>query len=78
MRSSRISARFSTSEKQLLAKVASRLHRTQSDTLRVLVYEKAKELGLVEVAAPSGFTSQMKRPDASRSGGKGDPNDVGN
>lgn len=78
MRRSRISARFSTSEKQLLARVAARLHRTQSDTLRVLVYEKARELSLLEVAAPSGFTSQMKLPDADRRGGKGDPHDVGN
>jgi hypothetical protein len=52
MRTSRISARFSESEKRLLASLAARLRRTQSDTLRFLIYEKAQDLELVSAPAP--------------------------
>jgi hypothetical protein len=53
VRTSRISARFSESEKRLLASLAARLRRTQSDTLRFLIYEKAQDLELVTAPAPS-------------------------
>jgi hypothetical protein len=53
MRTSRISARFSESEKRLLASLAARLRRTQSDTLRFLIYEKAQDLELVNAPASS-------------------------
>jgi hypothetical protein len=53
MRTSRISARFSESERRLLASLAARLRRTQSDTLRLLIYEKAQDLELVNAPAPS-------------------------
>jgi hypothetical protein len=72
MRTSRISARFSESEKRLLASVAARLRRTQSDTLRLLVYDKAQELAIVN--AP-GLPLTAGAEDK---GGAGGSDDAGN
>ena len=46
-RTRKISARFSAGEKKLLARVAACLRRTQSDTLRILIVEKAVALQLI-------------------------------
>jgi uncharacterized protein (DUF1778 family) len=48
IKTTRVTARFSVEEKRLLAQVATHLHRTNSDTLRLLVLEKAHELSLVQ------------------------------
>lgn len=72
VRTSKISARFSVSEKHLLASVAARLRRTQSDTLRLLVYEKAQELAIVN--APG----QPLTAGAGDQGGAGGSDDAGN
>lgn len=45
-RTAKVTARFSDDEKLLLTRVAIRLQRTNSDTLRLLVLAKAEELGL--------------------------------
>jgi hypothetical protein len=56
MKSIRISARFSAVEKHLLTRVAEQLRRTQSDTLRVLIYEKAEELELYGPSEPRSWS----------------------
>lgn len=43
-RTTRVSARFSPEEQALLIFVAVRLQRTKSDTIRILIREKALEL----------------------------------
>lgn len=43
----KFTARFSVDEQALLVHLAARLHRTKSDTIRILIYEKAEELGLL-------------------------------
>ena len=48
IKTTRVTARFSVEDKRLLAQIAARLHRTNSDTLRLLVLEKAHELSLVQ------------------------------
>jgi hypothetical protein len=48
IKTTRVTARFSVEEKRLLSQVATYLHRTNSDTLRLLVLEKAHELSLVQ------------------------------
>lgn len=44
IRNNRLNARCTAAEKDLLIQVAQAMRRTPSDTLRVLVYEKAQEL----------------------------------
>ena len=44
IRNSRLNARCTAAEKEMLALVAHAMQRTPSDALRVLVYEKAQEL----------------------------------
>jgi hypothetical protein len=39
--------RVSTTERELIAAVARRLERNESDTVRLLVREKARELGVI-------------------------------
>jgi hypothetical protein len=46
-RSNTFGMRVSLTERQLMAVVAQRLERTESDTLRLLVREKARELGVL-------------------------------
>ncbi len=55
MRDTRFSARFSRKDQQLLIEIAACLHRTKSDTVRILIYEKAAELGLLSNRRPSYF-----------------------
>jgi uncharacterized protein (DUF1778 family) len=43
-RDTRLNARCTAAEKEMLVQVAQAMQRTASDTLRVLVYEKAREL----------------------------------
>lgn len=45
-RNTRFVARFSPQDQDLLVHVAAYLQRTKSDTVRILIYEKAAELGL--------------------------------
>ena len=45
-RNTKFSARFSPEDQALLVHVAACLQRTKSDTVRLLIYEKASELGL--------------------------------
>ena len=45
-RNKRFSARFSREDKNLLVHLAACLRRTKSDTVRILIYEKAVELGI--------------------------------
>lgn len=40
--------RVNPAERQLIAAVAERLERNESDTMRLLVREKARELGVIE------------------------------
>ncbi len=42
-----LNVRLSLAEKKLLRRVARHLHRNMSDTLRVLVFEKAVDLALI-------------------------------
>lgn len=46
MRDTKFSARFSRQDQALLIHVASCMQRTKSDAVRILIYEKAAELGL--------------------------------
>jgi predicted KAP-like P-loop ATPase len=39
--------RLSVAERQLITAIAQRLERTESDTMRLLVREKARELGVL-------------------------------
>lgn len=79
MKNIRISARFSEAEKQMLTIVAAQLHRTQSDTLRVLIYEKAEEL---ELSVPWGNQSRplckTRETDGSDRGNLSERHAVGN
>ena len=62
-RNTRITARFSPEEQTLLIHVAARLQRTKSDTLRILIHEKAVELGLKPNYWPSyRLDNQVKQP----------------
>jgi hypothetical protein len=45
-RNKRFSARFSREDQNLLVHLAACLRRTKSDTVRILIYEKAVELGV--------------------------------
>ena len=45
-RNKRFTARFSPEDQNLLVHLAARLRRTKSDTVRILIYEKAVELDL--------------------------------
>ena len=45
-RNTRINARCTAAEKEQLIQVARAMQRTPSDTLRILVYEKAQELDI--------------------------------
>jgi hypothetical protein len=46
-RNTKFSARFSQEDQTLLIHVAARLHRSKSDAVRILIHEKAAELGLI-------------------------------
>lgn len=46
-RNTRFAARFSKEDQDLLVLVAACLQRTKSDTVRILIYEKAAELDLL-------------------------------
>jgi hypothetical protein len=46
MRNTKFSARFSPEDQTLLIHVAARMHRSKSDAVRILIREKAAELGL--------------------------------
>jgi antitoxin component of RelBE/YafQ-DinJ toxin-antitoxin module len=50
VRDSFLTIRTNTVERELAAAVAERLERTESDTVRLLLREKARELGLVPSA----------------------------
>ena len=79
MKSIRISARFSAVEKHLLTRVAEQLRRTQSDTLRVLIYEKAEELELYGPSERRKWPRHETRPtDVSDEGGAGESRPLGN
>ncbi len=56
IRNTRINARCTEAEKNLLFQVARAMQRTPSDTLRILVYEKAQVL---EIPHPQVITSQL-------------------
>lgn len=60
-RNTKFSARFSTQDQDLLVHVAACLHRTKSDTVRILIYEKADELGLTANWPPPYAIQQDKR-----------------
>jgi len=45
-RNKRFSTRLSREDKNLLVHLAAYLRRTKSDTVRILIYEKAVELGI--------------------------------
>jgi hypothetical protein len=47
MRNTRFSARFSQQDQTLLIHIAACMQRSKSDTVRILIYEKAAELGLI-------------------------------
>lgn len=47
MRDTKFSARFSRQDQALLVHAATCMQRTKSDTVRILIYEKAAELGLI-------------------------------
>jgi hypothetical protein len=49
-RISSLSFRLSLRERQLITVVAQRLERTESDTMRYLVREKAREIGILPAA----------------------------
>jgi hypothetical protein len=46
-RNIKFSARFSRQDRDLLVHVAAHLQRSKSDAVRILIYEKASELGLL-------------------------------
>ena len=46
-RNTKFSARFSPEDQALLVHVAARMRRTKSDAVRLLIYEKAAEFGLL-------------------------------
>jgi uncharacterized protein (DUF1778 family) len=46
-RNTKFSARFSRQDQDLLVHVAAHLQRSKSDAVRILIYEKASELGLL-------------------------------
>jgi hypothetical protein len=50
-RNTKFSARFSPEDQTLLIHVAARLHRSKSDAVRILIHEKAAELGLLNESA---------------------------
>jgi predicted DNA-binding protein len=50
-RNKRFTARLSPEDKNLLVHLAAYLRRTKSDTVRILIYEKAVELGIYPHAA---------------------------
>jgi hypothetical protein len=47
MRDTKFSARFSRQDQDLLVHLAACMQRTKSDTVRILIQEKAAELGLI-------------------------------
>jgi hypothetical protein len=55
-RDTRLNARCTAAEKELLVQVAQAMQRTASDTLRVLVYEKARAL---DIPNPDAVTPQF-------------------
>lgn len=52
MRNTRFSARFSRQDQALLVHLAACMQRTKSDTVRILIYEKAVELELIPRRVP--------------------------
>jgi hypothetical protein len=58
-RSTKFSARFSPDDQALLVHVAARMRRTKSDAVRILIYEKAAELGLLADKNP--FSSWVQK-----------------
>jgi hypothetical protein len=52
MRNTRFSARFSRQDQTLLIHLAACMQRSKSDTVRILIYEKAAELGLLNTRYP--------------------------
>ncbi len=56
IRNTRINARCTEAEKELLIQVARAMQRTPSDALRILVYEKAQVL---EIPHPQVITPQL-------------------
>lgn len=60
-RNTRFSARFSPEDQDLLVHVAARLQRSKSDTVRILIYEKALELELIPTPKPHPITRIKNR-----------------
>ena len=65
-RNTKFSARFSPEDQALLVHIAACLQRTKSDTVRILIYEKAYELGLdtgyLSPHQPVSREGQLTRP----------------
>lgn len=54
-------------ERQMIAAIAERLDRTESDTVRVLIHEKARELGIIPRTHESGTPRPPKLEGAAHS-----------
>lgn len=66
-RNDNFTLRVNPDERQLIAAVAQRLDRNESDTLRLLVREKARALGVIETQKSGPvFTHSKKNTKAAR------------